>query len=278
VVWGSPARLDAGSGGEPPRVQTLLANCLAVGVTSSGPSGCRWTDGMVPGGRRRRGCRCVRMGSRDPQRDGPSCQGGVPQGLPGDAPATRWARCSPTSSSPSCSRPEDGQPGHRRGWHWCWCWEFVEGLTDRQAANAVRARLDWNYALGLDLCDPGFDASVLTEFRPRRLADGQAGRPLELMLARLREQGLSRAGGRQRTDATTSAGRCVTCTGWSGSSRRCVPRWRLWRWWRPPGWAGCSRPSGSAATASAATTGGYPRPSRPASSGPSRSARTAWCC
>ena len=80
--------------------------------------------------------------------------------------------------------------------------QFVEGLTDRQAADAVRARLDWKYALGLDLCDSGFDASVLTEFRARLLADGQAGRLLELMLARLREQGLLRAGGRQRTDAT----------------------------------------------------------------------------
>jgi IS5 family transposase len=112
------------------------------------------------------------------------------------------ARCSPTSSSPSCSRPEGVQPGHRPGWRWCWCWEFVEGLTDRQAADAVRARLDWKYALGLDLDDPGFDASVLSEFRARLLADGQAERLLTLMLDRLRERGLLRGGGRQRTDAT----------------------------------------------------------------------------
>jgi transposase len=80
--------------------------------------------------------------------------------------------------------------------------QFVEGLTDRQAADAVRGRLDWKYALGLELTDTGFDASVLTEFRARLLADGQAGRLLELLLDRLREQGLLRAGGRQRTDAT----------------------------------------------------------------------------
>jgi|Tabmets5t2r1_1033131.scaffolds.fasta_scaffold08979_1 transposase len=80
--------------------------------------------------------------------------------------------------------------------------QFVEGLTDRQAADAVRARLDWKYALGLALDDPGFDASVLTEFRARLLADGQAERLLTLMLARLRERGLLRGGGRQRTDAT----------------------------------------------------------------------------
>jgi transposase len=80
--------------------------------------------------------------------------------------------------------------------------QFVEGLTDRQAADAVRARLDWKYALGLDLCDPGFDASVLTEFRARLLADGQTERLLMLMLDRLRERGLLHRGGRQRTDAT----------------------------------------------------------------------------
>jgi transposase len=80
--------------------------------------------------------------------------------------------------------------------------QFVEGLTDRQAADAVRARLDWKYALGLDLCDPGFDASVLTEFRARLLADGQTERLLGLMLDRLRERGLLHGGGRQRTDAT----------------------------------------------------------------------------
>jgi transposase len=60
--------------------------------------------------------------------------------------------------------------------------QFVEGLTDRQAADAVRARLDWKYALGLALDDPGFDASVLTEFRARLLADGQTERLLGLLL------------------------------------------------------------------------------------------------
>src|SRR5215217_7825201 len=80
--------------------------------------------------------------------------------------------------------------------------QFVEGLTDRQAADAVRARLDWKYALGLDLDDSGFDASVLTEFRARLLADGQTERLLGLLLDRLRERDLLGKGGRQRTDAT----------------------------------------------------------------------------
>lgn len=51
--------------------------------------------------------------------------------------------------------------------------QFAEGLSDRQAADAVRGRLDWKYALGLELSDPGFDASVLSEFRTR-LMTGQA--------------------------------------------------------------------------------------------------------
>jgi transposase len=45
--------------------------------------------------------------------------------------------------------------------------QFAEGLSDRQAANAVRGRIDWKYVLRLELTDPGFDASVLSEFRTR---------------------------------------------------------------------------------------------------------------
>ncbi len=80
--------------------------------------------------------------------------------------------------------------------------QFAEGLSDRQAADAVRGRIDWKYALGLELADTGFDASVLSEFRARLAADDQAERLLQQMLARLRERGLLVRGGRQRTDAT----------------------------------------------------------------------------
>src|ERR1043166_1076748 len=48
--------------------------------------------------------------------------------------------------------------------------QFRENLADRQAAEAVRARIDWKYLLSLDLTDPGFDFSVLSEFRDRLLA------------------------------------------------------------------------------------------------------------
>jgi len=42
--------------------------------------------------------------------------------------------------------------------------QFIEGLTDRQAAEAVQQRIDWKYALALELSDPGFDFSVLSKF------------------------------------------------------------------------------------------------------------------
>src|SRR5690349_2879640 len=51
--------------------------------------------------------------------------------------------------------------------------QYVEGLSDRQAADAVRGRIDWKYALGLELTDPGFDHTVLSEFRSR-LITGKA--------------------------------------------------------------------------------------------------------
>lgn len=80
--------------------------------------------------------------------------------------------------------------------------QFAEGLSDRQAADAVRGRIDWKYALGLELTDPGLDASVLCEFRGR-LIDGHSDRLLfETLLARLREAGLVKARGQQRTDST----------------------------------------------------------------------------
>ncbi len=80
--------------------------------------------------------------------------------------------------------------------------QFAEKLSDRQAAHAVRARLDWKYALGLELDDRGFDFSVLSEFRSR-LIEGQMEYVLfETMLNCLKQRGLLKAGGRQRTDAT----------------------------------------------------------------------------
>lgn len=80
--------------------------------------------------------------------------------------------------------------------------QFTEGLSDRQAAEAVRARIDWKYALGLELTDPGFDHTVLSEFRSRLVEHDATTRLLDLLLERLRERGLLKARGRQRTDST----------------------------------------------------------------------------
>jgi transposase len=80
--------------------------------------------------------------------------------------------------------------------------QFLEDLPDRQAADAVRGRIDWKYALSLDLTDPGFDFSVLSEFRDRLVEGGQETLLLETLLVRLKEAGLVKPGGRQRTDST----------------------------------------------------------------------------
>src|SRR5262245_36394496 len=79
---------------------------------------------------------------------------------------------------------------------------FRENLADRQAAEAVRARIDWQYLLSLELTDPGFDFSVLSEFRDRLLAGSAAELLLDTLLERCRALGLLTARGQQRTDAT----------------------------------------------------------------------------
>jgi len=80
--------------------------------------------------------------------------------------------------------------------------QYVEGLTDRQAAEAVRGRIDWKYALGLELADPGIDASVLSEFRERLVAGQAETLLLDVLLERCKQRGWLKAGGKQRTDST----------------------------------------------------------------------------
>ena len=80
--------------------------------------------------------------------------------------------------------------------------QMAENLTDRQAAEAVRDKISWKYALGLGLDEEGFDASVLVEFRARVIASGLEQRALDLLLAALVDRGLLGPGGRQRTDST----------------------------------------------------------------------------
>lgn len=99
--------------------------------------------------------------------------------------------------------PTRGQPAQSP---WCLAlvtlFQFAEGLSDRQAADAVRSRIDWKYALSLELTDSGFDHTVLSEFRSRLLASGAEHLLLGRLLEQLRGHGLLKAHGQQRTDST----------------------------------------------------------------------------
>jgi transposase len=80
--------------------------------------------------------------------------------------------------------------------------QFMEALSDRQAADAVRARIDWKYALGLELTDSGFDHTVLSEFRTRLVEGKLELLLLDTLLERAQTLGLLKQRGRQRTDST----------------------------------------------------------------------------
>ncbi len=99
--------------------------------------------------------------------------------------------------------PRDGRPGLSPPQPATVCvLQFVLCLSDRQAAEAVRCRIDFKYAMAMELDDPGFHHSVLADFR-NRLAEGdRADRLLDLALARLEEAGLVHERTTQRTDST----------------------------------------------------------------------------
>jgi transposase len=145
--------------------------------------------------------------------------------------------------------------------------QMAEDLTDRQAAEAARTRLDWQYALGLALDDEGFDFSVLSEFRARVAGHGMEEAALDALVAKLAGEGLVKAGGKQRTDSThviaavralhtiELAGESVraalealaaACPGWLGQ-RLCVADWtrrygaRIDSWRLPAGKAARDR-------------------------------------
>jgi len=80
--------------------------------------------------------------------------------------------------------------------------QFAERLPDRPAADAVRGRIDWKYLLGLELTDAGFHYSMLSDFRKRVLEGGVERHLLDALLDRLRECGLIKERGQQRTDST----------------------------------------------------------------------------
>lgn len=125
--------------------------------------------------------------------------------------------------------------------------QFMEGLSDAQAADAARGHLAWKYALALPLHDPGFDSSVLPEFRARLVAGGVEMLLLDTLLERVRERGLLKARGRMRTDSThvlaavRTVSRLVTCGETLRAALNAVaaaaPVWLAA--WVPPEWFDC---------------------------------------
>ena len=83
--------------------------------------------------------------------------------------------------------------------------QFAENLSDRQAADAVRGRIDWKYVLGLSLTHSGFDHTVLSEFRSRLIAGKSEGLLLDTLLDRLQGLELIKERGRQRTELDACA-------------------------------------------------------------------------
>ncbi|WAX76639.1 transposase [Streptomyces sp. KMM 9044] len=82
--------------------------------------------------------------------------------------------------------------------------QFAENLTDRQAAAMAVRAIGWKYAVGVELTDTGFDASVLSRFRARLAEHGiRMERVLfDRLLEHCKAEGLVAAGGMQRTDST----------------------------------------------------------------------------
>jgi transposase len=100
--------------------------------------------------------------------------------------------------------PPEGRPVEVPPWRLAlvMVMQYIEGLTDRQAADAVRRCIDWKYALSLDLHDPGFDFTLLHDFRERLLTHDAVQRLLDTFLTACKSRGWIKTRGTQRTDST----------------------------------------------------------------------------
>ena len=87
---------------------------------------------------------------------------------------------------------------------------IVEDLTDRQAAHAVRTRIDWKYLLYLDLGDAGFNHMVLSESRSSLFEHDAERRLFDAVPAPAKARGVLKAGGRQRSESTQVLGEIQT--------------------------------------------------------------------
>jgi transposase len=103
--------------------------------------------------------------------------------------------------------PTRGQPAEAP-WRWMLVslLQYAENLSDRQAAEAVRSRIDGKYLLGLELTDAGFDSTVLSEFRSRLVAGSAEEQILHTLLEKCRERKWLTARGRHRTNSTPVLG------------------------------------------------------------------------
>jgi len=98
---------------------------------------------------------------------------------------------------------DEGQPALHPGRLALICvMQYMANLSDRGAVEAIAARIDWKYALGLELTDPSFDSSVLSLFRSRLLRGGQEQLLLDNLLERCQQLKLIKAKGKARTDST----------------------------------------------------------------------------
>ncbi|MDD1444275.1 transposase [Dolichospermum sp. ST_sed3] len=84
--------------------------------------------------------------------------------------------------------------------------QFIEGLSDRQAADAVRTRIDWKYLMCLEITDPGFNYSILSEFRTRLLENEWEQKQFDKLLVCIRDVGCIKKHGQQHTDSTIVLG------------------------------------------------------------------------
>ena len=100
--------------------------------------------------------------------------------------------------------PPEGRPVEVAPWRLALVvvMQYIEGLTDRQAADAVRRCMDWQYALSLDVHAPGFDFTLWHDFRQRFVAHEAGQRFLDTFLATCKARGWIKARGTQRTDST----------------------------------------------------------------------------
>jgi transposase len=122
--------------------------------------------------------------------------------------------------------------------------QFADGLSDRQATDMVRSRIDWKDVLRLELADLGCDASVLSAFRTRLIAWAAESLLFDTLLTWCRTRQLVKARGRQRTDSThvLAAVRALNRIEVVGDTMRhalntlavAAPEW--WRAVSPPEW------------------------------------------